>query len=212
MRRAVGWAPLVVVALVAVLGGVAIGRMAQPSSLRPSSSPATRSAVDACSLPSSDPKAGGPLTWTLAVRADSPEQANLLFVSGWVRLLCTADRSPDGSFGSVVTSMGGSPSEAPVGGALTYETGTGPAAGGEYPTLLVVGRLPRGTVRIVVTASDGEHRDATLGDGWYLVSIAAGPSDEPTEITAFDAAGKVIARLANPDGVQPGGSASAAAS
>jgi hypothetical protein len=194
-------------AAVAVVVALWIAQPAPPASPTPSPSSGARSAVAACELPSSDPKAGGQLTWRLAVRADSPQQVDLLFVSGRTRLLCTAYRAPDGTFGSVVTSMGGSPDEAPASDVLTYETGGGPIQGGQYPTLLIVGRMPSGTARIEVATSDGDRRDATLGDGWYMAHVVVGNGSEATDIAAYDSAGRVISRLAGPNGVQPGATA-----
>jgi hypothetical protein len=196
-------AALIVIALLRLDGG------SVPQSTSAAPGTGTASAEDACRLPASDPKAGGPLTWKLVVRMDSPLQSDLVFVSGWARLVCTADRRPDGTFGSAATSMGGDPAAPFTGDILTYETGREPAVGAQYPTRQVVGRMPAATARVEVVTSDGQRRDAVLGDGWYLADVAATSGSVVTEIDAVNAAGKVISKLASPAGIGPGASAAA---
>ncbi len=47
----------------------------------------------------------------------------------------------------------------------------------------------------------------TLGRGWYMAYATAANGIRVTEIVAYDSAGKVIARLADPNGVEPGATA-----
>lgn len=206
-RRESLWRPIAVIvaALVAVL---AVTRLTTSASPAPSPSHGIASAIEACSHLNSDVKAGGPLSWQLAVRLDSPMQTNLIFVSGSARLTCTADRRADGSYFSYYASMDGGASEPFVRDALTYEIGGVPSEGEQYPTQLVVGRMPSATARIEIVTGDGERHDATLGTGWYMGYANVSDGTRVTAIVAYDSAGKVVARLADPDGVVPGASAS----
>jgi hypothetical protein len=209
LRRGTVWRPIVVV-LVAIAVVFAVSRITASPTPAPSPSPGIASAMEACHLPSSDTKAGGSLSWHLAVRLDAPTQSDLLFVSGWARLTCTTSRGADGSYGgSTTTAMGGSPSQPFVGDSLTYETGGGPSQGGQYPTQLVVGRTPSATAYIEIVTSDGERHNAALGGGWYMAYATANGGTRVTEIVAYDPSGKMLARLADPNGVQPGATASA---
>ena len=166
---------------------------------------AGQTALGACHLPTSDEKSGASFLWRLAVRQDSPQQTTMLFVSGSSRALCTADRGAEGSFWAATIGLGGDPSPLADDDALTYETGSGPSGGGgQYPTTLAVGRMPRVTARIEAVTSDGDRHHATLGDGWYMVWADATANDAVVEIDAFDSTGKVIASLKNPNGVDAG--------
>jgi hypothetical protein len=196
----------IVAALVVVLLAVRIGSSATPV---PVATARYESADEACRLPSSDPKAGGPLSWQMAVRLDSPQQTDILFTSGGITLLCMANRTTDGSFATITTAMGGNPNVPLTGDALTIETGSGSPAGSQYPTQLVVGRMPHATAHIEVITSDGQRRDATLGSSWYMVYADTTNGALVTEIDAYDSVGRIIARLANPNGVQPGASEAA---
>lgn len=200
-----GWAVVAVIA--ALLAVVGIVSLARPEAATPSPPPVAESLADACRLPASDAKAGGSLSWRPVVRMDSRQQAVALFLSGYARLLCIADRAPDGSFGSVLTSMGGDPADTGAKGALTDETGMTAPDGGPDQADLIVGRMPPATASIDVVTSDGEHRNAALGDGWYMAYAITSESETIVEIAARDAGGAVIARLAAPSGVQPGASA-----
>jgi hypothetical protein len=209
LRRGTVWRPIAVI-LVAIAVVLVVARVTASATPATSPSPGIASAIAACHLPSSDAKAGGPLSWQLAVRLDSPTQSDLLFVSGWTRLTCTASRGPDGSYGgSTTTGMGGSPSEPLVGHALTYETGGSPSQGDQYPTQLVIGRMPTATAYIEIGTSDGDRHNATLGKGWYMAYASANNGARVTEIVAYNATGNVVARLADPNGVEPGTTASA---
>jgi hypothetical protein len=190
-----------VAVVVVVLLVVRIGQSTTPV---PSATARFESASEACQLPASDPKAGGSLSWQMAVRLDSPQETDILFTSGGATLLCMAYRTTDGSFATTTTAMGGKPDVPLVGDALTFETGSTPSAGSQYPTQLVVGRMPRATAHIEVITSDGQRRDATLGSGWYMVYADTTNGTLTTEIDAYDSVGRVIARLADPNGVQPG--------
>jgi len=73
---------------------------------------------------------------------------------------------------------------------------------------LVVGQAPASTAWVDVVTADGEHHDATIGNGRYMAWTATPDSnDEVVEIDAHDSTGKVIASLADPSGLQVGSSA-----
>jgi len=199
--------------LVGVLvAGVAVSRVS--ATPQPTSTPEPVSAVEACHLPDTAEKADGTLgfRWQLAVRVDSPQVSILFFTSGSDSLLCEAWRGTDGNYGSSTTTAIGR--FAPQHGAeLTYDSGTRPVIGNSWPSQLVLGQTPRSVTSIEVVTADGELHDATIGSGFYLAWVSAGnqPS-EVVEIVARDSAGTVIARLADPSGLQPGASAAPASS
>jgi hypothetical protein len=187
--------------------GVAVSRVA--ATPQPSSTPAPVSAIEACHLPHTAEKANGTLDfgWQLAVRVDSPQESVLFFTSGSDSLLCEAGRGTDGDYGSsTITFIGGF--EPQHGATLTYDRGSQPATGSTWPSQLVIGQTPRSAASIEVVTADGEQHDATIGNGFYLAWVSTGnrPS-EVVEIVARDTAGTIIARLADPSGLQPGASA-----
>ena len=192
---------LVVAALIAVVIGVV--RVTQPSQSAPTPAPGPVSAIDACHLPVSDAKAGGTYQWQMAVRLDSPQETAMVFISGSSLLQCETYRGPDGTFFGSTTGVGDfRPGSGTV---LTYDTGSSPAQGGTYPTAMVIGRVPSGTASVDVVTTDGEHHSATIGNGWYVAWAATtGPGDDVVEISARDSAGRTIARLADPSGLQAG--------
>jgi hypothetical protein len=159
-------------------------------------------------------KADGTLdfAWQLAVRLDSPQVSVLFFTSGSDGLLCEAWRGTDGNYGSsTVTAIGGF--EPLYGAALTYDSGSQPATGATWPSRLVIGQMPRSAASIEIVTADGEQHDASIGNGFYLAWVSTGnqPS-EVVEIVARDTIGTIIARLADPSGLQPGASAAPASS
>ncbi len=192
-------AALIVVALVAV-------HVIEPSELAPTPAVGPVSAIDACHLPTSDVKAGGTYKWQMVVRLDSPQESVIVFDSGSNRLLCEAYRGPDGTFKSTFISIGGHQPRS--GAALTYETGSTTAQGETYPTQMVIGQAPVGTASIDVVTTDGEHHYATIANGWYIAwATITGQGQEVVEIDARDSTGKIVARLADPSGLQAGISA-----
>ena len=199
--------------LVAVLVvGVAVSRVS--ATPQPTSTSEPVSAIEACHLPDTAPKADGTLhfTWQLAVRVDSPEVSVLFFTSGSDSLLCEAWRGTDGNYGSsTITAIGRFAPQ--FGMALTYDSGSEPATSDTWPSQLVIGQAPRSAASIEVVTADGEQHDAAIGNGFYLTWVSTGkrPS-EVVEIVARDNAGTIIARLADPSGLSPGASAAPASS
>jgi hypothetical protein len=62
-----------------------------------------------------------------------------------------------------------------------------------------------GTASIDLVTTDGEHHDAAIGNGWYMAwATTSGQSDKVVEIDARNSTGKIIARLADPSGLQAG--------
>lgn len=200
------------VLIVVFLAGVLVVGHANPSArVAQQTPPPIASAVEACNLPAADSKAGAALDWQVAVRLDSPQETDIFFTSGWATLICSLRRNTDGSLVDVTTALGGDPSAPVPKNSLTYETGSFLPDEGRYSTELIVGRTPDAAARVEATTSDGEGHDATLGRGWYLVWAPTVGGAVVTEIDAYSSAGTVIARLADPTGVQPGASATAAA-
>jgi len=196
---------LLVAAVVAV--AVFVGRAsARPT---PTTTPEPISAIEACHLPATDVKAGGTLSysWQLAIRLDSPEVSELFFTSGSDSLLCEAWRGTDGNYGSsTITSVGRF--EPLSGAALTYDGGSESAPGETWPSQLVIGQAPSSAASIEVVTADAERHGSTIGNGFYLAWVSTGnqPS-KVVEIVARDSTGTIIARLADPSGLQPGASA-----
>jgi hypothetical protein len=194
--------PLLAV-VAAVLVAVGVMRLAQPSAPAETPAPGPVSVIEACQLPGSNVKAGATIDykWHLLVRLDSPMESVLLFASGSNRFLCDATRGPDGTYASVITSTGGGFEPEPP-AALTYDDGTIMSPGQTYPSQLVVGQVPAGTAWVDVVTADGEHHDATIGNGWYMAWAAVvDPSDRVVEIDAHDSTSKIIASLADPNGL-----------
>ena len=203
--------PVLVVAVL-VVAALAVARVTQASTPPENPPQGPTSAIDACGLPGSAQKGGSTITfeWQLAVRLDSPEESSLVFISGSNLLECDAWRGSDGVFSSAVTSVGGyTPTSENV---LTYDTGSG-GSGGNYPSVLVIGRVPTGTASVDVITADGERHSAAIGNGWYMAwAPKAGPNDDVVVIDARDSAGHVIAELADPAGLDGGESPAPASS
>ena len=200
--------PLLAVVAV-VLVAVGVMRLGQSAAPAETPAPGPISVIEACHLPGSDVKDGATIDyqWQLIVRLDSPMESALLFASDSSRFLCDATRGPDGTYASVITGGGGD-LEPGSPAALTYDDGTIMSPGQTYPSQLVVGQVPAGTAWVDVVTTDGEHHDATIGNGWYMAWAAVVDSnDEVVEIDAHDSTGKVIASLADPSGLQAGSSA-----
>ncbi len=191
--------------LVAV--GVAVGVVASRPAAAPgpTPTPVSVSTIESCHLPDSEVKGGATLnfTWQLAVRQDSPEVSVLLFTSGSSVLTCETWRGADGNFGaSAVTSIGGW--EPRASDQLTYETANEPATS-QTGSAMVIGRAPNAAASIEIVTSDGERHMATVGSGFYLAWVTATPGADIVEIDARDSSGNVVARLADPSGLEPGG-------
>jgi hypothetical protein len=198
--------PLLVVAALVVVALVAV-RITQPSTPAPTPEPGPVSAIEACHLPGSDVKGGGTYQWQLVVRLDSPQESDLVFLSGSDRVVCQTYRDSDGTFDVSSTSGGGY--EATAGNVLTYDIGG--LSDSTYSAQLVGGQVPYGTASVDVVTTDGDHHAAAVANGWYLGwATTIDPTDGVVEIDARDSTGKVIARLADPSGLQAGGSAAPA--
>lgn len=194
---------LATAALLASLSAIVVG--CQPAAVL-APKPVATSAVAACQAPQSVQKAGAAVTfdWHVAVQEDRPAESVVLFVSGMDQMLCEAARSPDGSFGTVATSLGRL--DPVVGSPLTYDTGTDPGAGPAGGRLVAVGRTPLGTTSVEVTTTAGDVQSATLGDGFYLAWFTNG--DSLASIVAQDTHGAELGRLEDPQGLDAGAVAS----
>lgn len=193
--------PLLVVAALVVFALVVV-RITQTSTLAPTPEPGPVSAVEACQLPGSDVKGGGTYQWQLVVRLDSLQESDLVFLSGSNRLVCQAYRGSDGTFDSSSTSVGGFQT---AGDVLTYDIGGN--SDSTDSAQMVGGQVPDGTASVDVITTDGSHHAAAVANGWYLGwAMTTDPTNEVVEIDARDSTGKVIARLADPSGLQAGGS------
>ncbi len=138
--------------------------------------------------------------WTMAVEADRPDSATLAFVSGDSIATCQtwAAVAATPSFGgNTVTGIGKHPLASPP--TLSYLTG----GGGGDKTSFLVGRVPPSASAVRLTLADGPQQSAVLGDGVWLAWLEQ-PS-EATAIEALDPSGKVLSRLADPNGLQPAG-------
>ena len=210
-RRSALWPMIAVGGVVLVGAAVLVFTQAPHPAATPEPSPV--SAIEACHLPSSAVKGGATIDyqWQVAVRLDSPQQSTILFVSGTNRLLCQADRGPDGTY-PTVTAAGGGLVQMPADNALTWDEGNLPPQSGTDRSQLIVGHAPSGTAWVDVLTSDGEDHNATIGNGWYMAwAILTGPTDSVVEIDARDSKGNILARLSDPAGLQAGGSGALAA-
>ena len=174
------------------------------------------SAVEACQLPASAFKGGQTLVfqWQLAVRADTPTESVLFFISDNNDFLCQAWRNAAGRYDNAVASLGGF--QPTKGTALTYEIGipepiASTSASGEAigtPAQLLIGQLPTGATAVDLLTSDQSPHEATLGHGWYLAWVTlAQAGDKVIEIDAVGANGLNLAHLANPAGLSVGATA-----
>lgn len=198
--------------LIAAVIGVAFAASRATAAPEPTSAPVPVSAIESCHLPNSAEKGGGTLsfTWQLAVRQDSPEVSVLIFTSASSILTCETWRSADGNFAaSTVTSIGGL--EPSAGDELTYESGSTPT-NDRTGSATVIGRAPRAAASIEIVTSDGERHMATIGGGLYLAWVTTTPDSRIVEIAARDSAGGIVARLADPAGLEPGMSGAPASS
>jgi len=167
------------------------------------------SALDACQLPTSAVKDDTTINFQwrqVTVRADSTTESVLFFTSANNDFLCQAWRDTTGHYDSVVTSMG--VFQATNGTALTYEIGIPPQGTDLAPTQLIIGQVPTGTTEVEIVTSDQEHRDATIGHGWYLAWVSlADSSTKVVEIDALGADGQNLTYMLNPGGLSVGDTA-----
>ena len=200
LTQITGRGALFIVAIVAAVVGC------QPTGLLAAShTPA--SLGSACQLLGSAEKGGVTLTfhWRLAVREDRPDGSAALWVSGQDHLLCQAWRGADGGFGVATSSIGRF--DPVVGSPLTVDTGQ---TSGSGRWLVVVGRTPRGTATVELTATDGTREMARLGDGFYLARLTS--AGQPTNIVARDRTGTELGSIGDPNGIQTPAVAGRAAS
>lgn len=154
----------------------------------------------ACQGPGSAAKAGqaASFEWQPVVEVDRPGGSAIVLTAGDSTMICIASRSADGSLGAVVSGIGTYP---PVGvSALTLDSGAAFTANGSD---VVYGRVPAGTSRVLVKAGDQDGEAASVRNGHWLIWFTV-PST-PLEIDAYNAAGHVLRRLADPNGLQFGG-------
>jgi hypothetical protein len=156
-----------------------------------STAPAHRTAVAACT----DALGEG---WQVTVEMDRANSSTLALVSGDSIATCqTWSNAERTDFGNTVTGVGLHPTASPP--ALSFLTSGGTAD----KTAFLVGRVPASASAVRVTFADGSQHDAVLGGGLWL-DWPEQPG-EPTAIEALDAAGTVVSRLADANGIQPAG-------
>ncbi len=153
--------------------------------------------AQACQPPATADKGGQTLAfdWRVAVETDRPEGSAILFVSGADTLLCHVARSTGGSLGVAVSAIGGHRGDTRSG--LTLDSAMDTPAQQPY---ILVGRVPAGTETVRVGMGDNTEDAAAVGDGYYLAWLTV-PA-VPVRIEALDASGRVLRRLADPNGLR----------
>lgn len=182
--------------LVLLLGTVFLAACSATPASRPGGHP---TAVAACTdaLHRMDEAGSG---WQIAVEMDRDNSSTVALVSGDSIATCQAGKNAERtSFDSVSSGVGTYPITAPPG--LSYLTSAGPSG----KTSFFVGRVPADASAIRVAFADGSEQDAVLGGGLWLAWLEQPADVVPVAIEALDAAGKVISRLADTDGIQPSG-------
>jgi hypothetical protein len=162
-----------------------------------STPPAHPTAVAACTdgLRSMDVPGSG---WQVAVEVARADSSALALVSGDSIATCQTGKNAERtSFDNTASGVGTYPTSSPP--ALSYLTSAGPA--GE--TSFLVGRVPPTAGAVRVAFADGSEQEAVLGGGLWLVWLEQPADAVPVAIEALDAAGSVISRLADTDGIQP---------
>jgi hypothetical protein len=136
--------------------------------------------------------------WRVAAEIDRAASSVLALTQDSSIATCRTAHA-NASFGPTLVGVGTFPF--PAESPLTYLTGILEANGGD-PTVLV-GRMPPGAASVTLFFRDGSKVPATLGTGVWLAWLET--SDTPVGIEALDAAGAVVGRVQNSNGVQPQG-------
>ena len=177
---------------------IAAGCQAFRAGLAPSV-PFPSTPAGACQPMLSRPASASPAASTdshVAAEIDRPEGSAILVVSAGGTLLCFVERSSAGALGAVEAASGGRHVAGP---GLTLDLGMG------TPTAqvqdLLAGRVPTGTATVKVIGAAGAVDVAAVSNGYYLAWLRF--PLVPVEIDAFDAAGHLLQRLADPLGLHP---------
>jgi hypothetical protein len=136
--------------------------------------------------------------WQVAVEIDHADASVVALTSGADIALCQTYRTSDGSAGFSSTDVGQSRYPAASPAVLTYITTQGKTP--DQPSLLV-GRVPPATTDVRLAFADGSTQAAQIGAGLWVAWLAVPAT--PTKIEALDAAGAVIGRLEDPNGIRP---------
>jgi hypothetical protein len=155
--------------------------------------PAHPTAVAACT----DALGSG---WQVAVEVDRADSSTLALISGDSIATCQTGKNAERtSFDNTATGVGLHPTSSPP--ALSYLTSAGPGD----KTSFLVGRVPPTAIAVRVAFADGSEQNAVLGGGLWLAWLEQPADATPVAIEALDAAGTVISRLDDTDGIQPAG-------
>ena len=137
--------------------------------------------------------------WQVAVEVDRPASSTLALISGDSIATCQTGKNTERtSFDNTATGVGLYPNSSPP--VLSYLTSAGP----DDKTSFLVGRVPPTASAVRVAFADGSEQNAVLGGGLWLAWLEQPADATPVAIEAFDAAGTVISRLADTDGIEPG--------
>lgn len=170
-----------------------LGAVALAACSAPPAPPAHPTAVAACT----DALGSG---WQVAVEVDRADSSTLALVSGESIATCQTGKNAERtSFDNTATGVGLHPITSSP--ALSYLTRAGP----DDKTSFLVGRVPPGTSAVRVAFADGSEQRAVLGGGLWLAWLEQPADATPVAIEALDAAGTVISRLADADGIEPAG-------
>jgi len=138
--------------------------------------------------------------WQVAVEMDRADSSTLALVRGDSIATCrTWSNAARTDFGNTATGVGLHPASSSP--ALSYLTGGGTGD----RTSFLVGRVPPSASAVQVTFADRSENKAVLGGGLWLAWLEQPADGAPVAIEALDAAGTVVSRLADADGIQPAG-------
>jgi len=173
--------------------GLLLGTVALAACSATPAPPAHPGAVAACT----DALGSG---WQVAVEADRADSSTLALVSGDSIATCQTGKNAERtSFDNTAAGDGLYPTSSSP--ALSYLTSAGPGD----KTSFFVGRVPPAASAVRVVFADGSEQKAVLGGGLWLAWLEQPADAVPVAIEALDAAGTVISRLADTDGIEPAG-------
>jgi len=136
--------------------------------------------------------------WQVAVEVDGAESSALALTNGDSIATCETGKNAERTgFENTATGVGLHPATSAP--ALTYLGSGGPGDKTSY----LVGRVPPTASTVQIAFDDGSEQTAVLGGGLWLASLEEPHDTAPIAIEALDAAGTVISRLDDSEGLQP---------
>jgi hypothetical protein len=150
----------------------------------------------ACPGSTSELRGGQTLSfdWHPLVEVDRPSGSAVVLGSGLDAEICVVSRLQDGTLGPALSGVGRlDPAAA---SSLTLDSGMSFSQVGED---IAYGRVPTGTTRLIVGDGSTPGLAATVANGYWLTWLPAPATI--VELDAFDANGRILRQLDDPDGI-----------